>query len=378
MDISLKKALDLINSDEYAGHISKAYRKYENILNGKKPEEPIIHIRYGLDRNWLTARQSNENYFSFYAKRLWRYYQMGHSTVPAIHFDYGTGTIPSAFGVKLETENETSYLAQKGAVLHTDESADNLIMPDPLTSGYFPQIFSRLDYLAEQFPKHVPIACWDLQGPLNIAFSLRGEKIFMDMFDAPDRVNNLLSVITDFIIAGVNLFKSRYGDRMIFTSDSKPVLPLICNCSAVMISVEQYKQFIESHDQRLVKALGGSVLYHTCGNDRLFAYINKKPSAKMAEVSMMPTVGMDLNHCLDVVKEEWRKGHRIWTIISNELAEGQEFEMFQEMFNYCPCGAFEGCGLYWTEDDVPKIRQIRDKVFDYISSQLESMEWGVF
>jgi len=96
------------------------------------------------------------------------------------------------------------------------------------------------------------------QGILNIAMKIRGQELFMDMFDDPDFVHHLCSHIADTIGRTARLIQARQR-RSGFDVD----LLSMSNCVMSMVSPDQYEEFVLPLDQELSRAFPRFGI-HTC------------------------------------------------------------------------------------------------------------------
>ena len=84
------------------------------------------------------------------------------------------------------------------------------------------------------------------QGVLNVAFRLRGQRIFTDLFDAPARAQHVFECITQTIISGIKKLYERQSDagvRYRFAS--------IGNCVVNMIRAEHYREHVLPFDLKI-------------------------------------------------------------------------------------------------------------------------------
>jgi hypothetical protein len=84
------------------------------------------------------------------------------------------------------------------------------------------------------------------QGILNIAFRIRGEKIFIDMYEAPQRVHRVFATVCDTLIQVVDAVYDRQKrsgvNRDYFVTS---------NCVVNMISGDSYREFLLPYDRKL-------------------------------------------------------------------------------------------------------------------------------
>lgn len=119
--------------------------------------------------------------------------------LPGFWSEFGMCTEPSAFGAKcLFYENEFPFAER---VIQTPEDIDRLTRPDPRRDGLLPFVIKRLQHCRPriQAAGH-SIRFAVARGPLNVASFLMGTTEFlMEMKADPDRIHQLLRLITDFL-----------------------------------------------------------------------------------------------------------------------------------------------------------------------------------
>ncbi|HUW19130.1 MAG TPA: uroporphyrinogen decarboxylase family protein [Sedimentisphaerales bacterium] len=107
-------------------------------------------------------------------------------------------------------------------------------------------------------------------GILNIGLDLRGEALFMDMFDKPEEVRQFLGEIAKVIERFTQGLQKGTGSTSISVNRNvrhlEPAVFLHSECSHTMISVEDYKKFLWAFDERWSKKYRPFGI-HFCGKD---------------------------------------------------------------------------------------------------------------
>ncbi|HSB81138.1 MAG TPA: uroporphyrinogen decarboxylase family protein [Candidatus Methylomirabilis sp.] len=119
--------------------------------------------------------------------------------LPGFWSEFGMCTEPSAFGARcLFYENEFPFAER---IIHTPDDIDRLTRPDPRRDGLLPFVIKRLKHCQQriQAAGHT-IRFAVARGPLNVASFLMGTTEFLvEMKASPDRIHQLLRLITDFL-----------------------------------------------------------------------------------------------------------------------------------------------------------------------------------
>ncbi len=167
-----------------------------------------------------------------------------------------------------------------GGVFNFQEDKDSDIELSPLKSAWgsgelgklnilgsdiVNQLCQQMEELKKVHPDKKIIApfFWDasgratIHGVITTAQKLVGQDIFISFFEEPEKVHDLLAWIADSYIQLIKKF-SEYGDV-------EPNSLHIGECSACMVSPDQFREFIVPHTQTIVDAIGTGRL-HSCGN----------------------------------------------------------------------------------------------------------------
>ena len=188
---------------------------------------------------------------------------------------YGTGTLSSVLGAEIFVVPRELNTPPTTRVVGNNDRIREIVergVPN-VENGFGKRVFECGEIFAEIFAKYPKISAYvnmfhpDLQGPLDIAELLWGGEMFYAMYDEPELVHGLLSVITEAFTA----FMKRW--EKIF-----PLHPEI-NCykfyhylggillrcdSAMNLSPDLYREFAVPYDTKLYERFGGGAM-HFCG-----------------------------------------------------------------------------------------------------------------
>lgn len=195
---------------------------------------------------------------------------------PSLRANYGTGIMTSLFGAEFfMMPRETNTLPTTKSFNDTDairEIVDRGI-PD-IRSALGKKVFEFGEIAAELFEKYPKMKKYvtmfhpDLQGPLDVVELLWGSEMFYSIYDEPELVHELLSLVTEtytkFMTEWFLLYPA--SEEMnthwgAFWHRGKIVLR---SDSAMNISPELYKEFSLTYDKLLLDRFGGGVV-HFCG-----------------------------------------------------------------------------------------------------------------
>lgn len=176
----------------------------------------------------------------------------------------GGFVMPALMGCQIEFNPDIAP-----GVLHanlSDEQVLALEVPDVASTWPMNVLLAQMDELQAEFG--AVVGDFDLDGVLNLAFSLRGQQIFLDFQENPALARRLLDVCARAMLAVADLVKPRTGtvavatNRMITHVD--PAMFLHSNCTVQMISPRAYEAFLLAPELYLAQHLTPYGIHH-CG-----------------------------------------------------------------------------------------------------------------
>jgi hypothetical protein len=172
--------------------------------------------------------------------------------------------IPSLFGCDMRIVSDDVRVVP---IIEAIEQVWDMEVPD-LERGVLPKVIEHLEYYKKNAPQELPIAPPSEQSPFVIAYQLRGDAIFLDLYDHPQEVEQLLKLITDTFIRVERLYKEILnepnGHRVSFQYLFVPGLRIAAD-SDVMLSPEFVEEFEMPYLKRIAGQFG-SLAIHYCGN----------------------------------------------------------------------------------------------------------------
>ena len=190
--------------------------------------------------------------------------------IGAIHLAAGY-IISEMFGCDIKYYREAS--PEVLPKMMSDKEADSI---EPINLGEnaaFKQVKKLVDELKNQFGYVMGDINW--QGVLNVALDIRGQAIFIDMMQNPDRARRIFDSITKTIIDFVNYIRGETGTSSISVNRAvkyvEPKINLHSNCTVAMISPKLYEKFLLEYDIKLSEALQPYGIHHDGPNLHLHA-----------------------------------------------------------------------------------------------------------
>ncbi len=170
---------------------------------------------------------------------------------------YGIGMIHNLYGVE-PIYNDENWV--EGTIeSYSLEELSNLSEFNLESNKMFSNLMDQMDIMQREYGQirgHL-----NLQGVLNVAFKLREQDIFLDMYDDEDLCHKLFAHIRKTIYTVQKAIQQRQRESG-FDIDAI----VTANCVVNMISKEMYEKFIMPHDIMLIGGFRSAGM-HTCNWD---------------------------------------------------------------------------------------------------------------
>ncbi len=213
-----------------------------------------------------------------------------------------------------------------------DHDVDNLEPPDLDSNPFFKELMAQVDWIVASEGRVEGFINW--QGVLNNAYRLRGEKLFYDMHDSPNRCIHLFDCICTTMIEGVKRLH-----ELQLESGVKIDFFTISNCLVNMISPEQYHEILFPFDCRIAETFS-CLGIHNCA---------WKADPYIDEYVRVPNVGyidMGLDSNLAGAKQKFPNARRALvykpTDLANKSLETMQIELERVTREYAPCDVVVG------------------------------------
>ena len=172
--------------------------------------------------------------------------------------------IPSLFGCDMSIVSDDVRVVP---IIEHIEQVWDMEVPS-LEQGVLPKVIEHLEYYQKHAPPELPITPPSEQSPFVIAYQLRGDAIFLDLYDHPEEIKRLLELITETFISVERKYKEilgeRNGYRVSFQYLFVPGLRIAADSDVMLCS-----EFIEEFEMPYLKRIAGefgSLAIHYCGN----------------------------------------------------------------------------------------------------------------
>jgi hypothetical protein len=214
----------------------------------------------------------------------------------------------------------------------SDEQVDDLEPPELCANAFFVELMAQMDWIAAREGRVEGFMNW--QGVLNNAYRLRGEKLFYDMVDSPQRCLRLFDcVCTTMIEAGKRLHERQLesGVQIDFFT--------VSNCLVNIVSPEQYHDMLLPFDRRIAQAFGCIGIHNCAWNAD--PYIND-----YAEVPQLGYIDMGLDSDLARAREMIDNARRALIYkpmdLTNKLLAVIRADLESIARDYAPCDVVVG------------------------------------
>ena len=310
----LKRILEYCEEKLDLDYCAKVEENYKKCLRFEKTDGIVAKVSYSSGRfkpYTMTEIHADMGKMMFnelasFANRL----DVKDYTLPTIRANYGVGILPSLFGLNCRIINNdmpwvdhadsdtVKQIIKKGVPAHTEGFGARIIE----TYDFYRQTLK--DYPTCQ--KAIRLYHPDYQGPFDVAHLIYGADIYLDLYDDPELIHELLAVVTDTYIDTVKrvkpLLNDETGDGFSYHwSNLFPGNIVLRNDSAVNLSPSMYLEFVKPYDDRIAAAVGGASM-HYCGRGEQWIHEMAKSEGILGyNFGYVPNTRYDMDF-LDVIK----------------------------------------------------------------------------
>ncbi len=178
----------------------------------------------------------------------------------------GGFVIPALFGSEITFEPNAA--PQPNPLNLSVEQIDQLAYPDFRETWPMTQLIADMDALEKEYG--YLIGDFNTDGLLNAAYHLYGQQMFIDFYEAPQRLQRLFDIIGRVIVDVALYVRERTGscsisvNRMVARVD--PAMFLHANCSVQMISPKSYRDIHFEAELNMARRIQPFGIHH-CGNN---------------------------------------------------------------------------------------------------------------
>lgn len=248
-----------------------------SLIGGPEVPEFDLFSHYDLKEQFYDKEKMLIEY-------LWDLFATARSksdTQLSIRPNHGSVLLPSAFNLKYQVfPDRPPWLTQHlGAKRIIGQDLSNIGK-----RGIFPKVSDFIRYFKEKLKKKAQPYVPNLEGLFDLAYLLRGNDIFLDMYDNPTSVFKVMEKTTEAFVSANIFLKGIIGEPL--TSGVYDAVYLgnggvrLCDDSSILLSPDMWNRFVKPFIVEALKPFGGGVI-HFCGKADLLldAYLSL-PEAK--------------------------------------------------------------------------------------------------
>ena len=258
----------LVLSDEQQVRIKQLESDYKKLYTDPENSSPKIIVNVPVDQPSVGEQiAAPEAMLRAEIDKIRPHLELQDDALPMVRVSLGTAQVASAFGSEIFYQDD-SLPAAKSHPLTELKMVNELAIPDKY-AGQYEKLRQYTEYFLENKPELIPIQPPDIQSPFNSAHLVRGDDIFMDMYDDPESVGKLLDIVTDFMLQQLAWIKPMISDDKEWFYDWAGLWKggaRVSNCSSQMIGPDMYIDHVLPRDVRLMEAIGGGRM-HYCGDN---------------------------------------------------------------------------------------------------------------
>ncbi len=332
----LKKILDYCESIIDVEKINKKIQKQKNCLQFKPLESACVKIDYSRkDFKRYSMQEVHDDFAKMMVNELIEalsHIESNDDGIPMLRANYGVGILPSAFGINCRIVN--------GSMIWCDSvgraGAQKILsqgMPD-IGSGFGQKVLDTYAFFKEQlsaYPKcnkAIKLYHPDYQGPFDVAHLIFGADIYMELYDDPDFVCDLMQLICQTYVRNLKVIKQLIQDEdenyVYHWGHLFPGKVVLRDDSAVNLSKDMYNEFIAPFNNQILSEFGNGAV-HFCGRaDQWVFEMAKQPKVLAYNVGYMSDMGFGQPY-LDFIKHAYYDNKK--AVVGYALSQS-DFEAF--------------------------------------------------
>jgi hypothetical protein len=198
---------------------------------------------------------------------------------------WGIGVIPQVFGIPLRYAPNRWPVLEPGRHL-TVKEIEAIDIEKLMEGPFIERLFLQMDIIEKEWGKIHGYLNW--QGVLNNAFHIRGQDIFLDLYERPDFVHRFLSKIFEVMIRLAKMVQERQRKSGFYINQFS-----VSNCTVNMVSPEMHREFLLPHDKKIALSFERFGV-HTCNWDvtPYLQVFEELPNLGYLDMGMMSDMGM--------------------------------------------------------------------------------------
>jgi len=282
--------LQLLDPDP--GIVEKGRKRQEAIWLGEEPDYlplllPGVKVPEAENYPHYNLKEQYYNKEKMLAEHLWGMISQARAKSDAqlsMRANFGTGFTATVFGLnQLVFEDKMPWLKER---LPKKKIADMEIedLQDIEERGLVPKVEEYMSYFVEKLRGKAYVYLADTQGPFDIAHLVRGDDIFLDMFDDPPFVHHLMELTTYVYITISRIMKGLNGEDLDKGYHTTMYMGAggvrMCEDSTTLLSPALIDEFVIPYIGEALVAFGGGWIHYCGRNDHLFKRVMEMEEVK--------------------------------------------------------------------------------------------------
>lgn len=209
------------------------YRKNCNIDFGKRYHHDVLYRKEAQ----LLMRKELQGRFPNYPIGL-----LDKNKCDLLTGVYGGCFVAAIYGIEISYYQDNWPACSHNFL--TEEQIDDLTPPDLNYNPVFLDLERQVKEISKEENQVIGFVNW--QGVINNALKIRGNDLFFDFYDKPERCHRLFDCICQTMIEGIKkLHKWQKESGVMYNFFT------VSNCSVNMLSPELYEEFLLSYDKKI-------------------------------------------------------------------------------------------------------------------------------
>lgn len=259
----------------YKPNLERVIQRYQDIYDHPEKKQALIYAMLPFQNkfpvpplNTLDLEKDTESYLDISLKNYEHYLEMSRTIeddlIPTYGVNFGTGEYSAFVAGDIVFTEDTSWA---NTVINDWDDFEKLYLSENNRWVVFME--ETLKYVL-QYTHEGPIpVVRGFYSPLDLAHALRGEAIFTDMYDSPQKVAALLDFCADAIIwlaKRMHKLIGTYWGGSVAGGWLKPGTICMSEDIACLISPRAYAKQVRHYTQKVIDAFGsGQIHTHSLG-----------------------------------------------------------------------------------------------------------------
>lgn len=289
----------------YNSYITEKVEKYKTFFQDKSPGQILVLIcpytfdidytRWGIEDRPLNSwnfQTDVREYIEYNVRKLRCFLNytkdLDNDYMPSVSGALGIGINSAYFsGADITIGSETSWVHP---VIHDWEDMDKLKLQRD--NRWFQILWEMTSHIVDLCEGEYAPASHNHFAPFDMANALRGNQLFYDFYDDPDKVHELMNISADAIIwlemELRKLVKPVLGGTISGSMWLPGGAPFMSEDATDLCSADIYREFGFSYTQKVIDAFGGAYIHHHAKGMHVHSEIAKLNGLKTLEISWDP------------------------------------------------------------------------------------------